>query len=77
VELIVTPDGGGTKQRFTVPQRDIMLVKKKNGSVVAQATTLLSQIQGVDWSRPAEIEIILKNTFGNETRTTKAWQPKA
>ncbi len=75
VEVIVTPQNG-TKQRLNLPQNNIALVKKSNGAVVAQATVMLSQVAGVDWSRPAEVEIILKNTFGNETRTTKAWQPR-
>ena len=75
VELIVTSDNNA-KQRFTVPQSNISLVKKRNGSIVAQAIVPLTQVQGADWSRPAEVEIILKNTFGNETRTTKAWLPK-
>lgn len=75
VELVVTPENG-TKQRFSIPQRDIALVKKKNGNVVAQAIVTLAQVQGVDWTRPAEVEIILKNSFGNETRTTKTWQPR-
>jgi pimeloyl-ACP methyl ester carboxylesterase len=73
VDIIIDPDKG-EKQRFMIPQSDISLVRKKNGSIVAQAVFPFPQ--GIDWARPAELEIIVRNTFGNTTTTTKNWLPR-
>jgi hypothetical protein len=97
VELSINPERGKV-QRYTIPQTDIALVRKKNGSLVDEASFLIppttvydatpgaspsesssilsSILSGVDWSRPAEITIRIKNSFGNETTTTKTWQPR-
>lgn len=73
VDVVIDPDKG-EKQRVMIPQSDISLVRKKNGSIVAQAMMPLPQ--SVDWSRPADLEIIIRNTFGNTTTTSKSWSPR-
>jgi hypothetical protein len=73
VDVVIDPDKG-EKQRVMIPQSDISLVRKKNGSIVAQAVMPLPQ--SVDWSRPADLEIIIRNTFGNTTTTSKSWSPR-
>ncbi|MDW8219067.1 MAG: hypothetical protein RML40_00910 [Bacteroidota bacterium] len=74
VELTITPQNG-VAQRIRIPPDNIALVKKSNGAIVAQATVLLTQVPQIEWSRPADIDIVIRNTFGNEARTSKRWQP--
>jgi pimeloyl-ACP methyl ester carboxylesterase len=75
VEIVVSAENGA-RERIRIPNGDIRLIKQIGGAIVANATTRLLPTQTLDWSRPAEIEIIIKNTFGNETRTTKSWRPE-
>jgi triacylglycerol esterase/lipase EstA (alpha/beta hydrolase family) len=84
VELVVI-SATGAQQRFVIPQNDLALVRKKNGSLMDEASFLIPKTaaaniaaaaSGVDWSRPAEITIVIKNSFGNETTTMKTWSPR-
>lgn len=60
-----------TPQRFSIPNESVSLVRKQNGSVVAQA--VLPFPSSLDVSKPMEFSFTVKNSYGNQFTNTKSW----
>ncbi len=72
ISLSVTSEG--KQQPIAVQKERVRLVRKSNGSVVAQAICPLPET--IDLTKPAEFAFSVKNSFGNEFRSTKVWTGK-
>jgi pimeloyl-ACP methyl ester carboxylesterase len=72
LSLSVTSEG--KQQQLSVQKERVRLVRKSNGSVVAQAVCPLPET--IDLTKPAEFGFTVKNSFGNEFRSIKVWAGK-
>jgi pimeloyl-ACP methyl ester carboxylesterase len=67
-------DATGAKQAIAVPKERVNLVRKPNGTLVAQAVCFLPP--NVDFTKPLEVFFTVKNSFGNQFSASKTWTPR-
>jgi pimeloyl-ACP methyl ester carboxylesterase len=73
VELSIS-NISGRSQGVLIPQDRIALVRKQNGTLVAQAVCVLPP--NLDFTEPLEATFTVKNSFGNQFSASKSWMPR-